>query len=133
MYTGSGSNLKSRNIATRYDRIKHDAVNLNGPTADRTGAEMGYRILIYDRLPAVARAVHQSVQPPIEQAVFSLHGTDPHGTGRVVNPAASVRAAKPAKVFVRFCRTPFAAPFGAGNSEHRHQISLPAFAERVKK
>lgn len=84
-------------------------------------------------LPAVARAVHQRVQSPIEQTVFSLHGPDPHGTRRVVNPAASVGPAEPAEVFVRFRRPPFAAPLGTRHPEHGHQISLPATAETVER
>lgn len=77
--------------------------------------------------------MHQRVQSPIEQTVFPLHGTDPKGTRRVVNPAASVRPAEPAEVFVRFRRPPFAAPLGTGYPEHGHKISLPAMAKNVGK
>jgi len=51
-------------------------------------------------IPAVARAMHERVQPPIEQTVFTLQSANPHWTRRVVNSAAPIRSTKPIKLSV---------------------------------
>lgn len=84
-------------------------------------------------IPAVARAVHESVQPPIEQTVFTLQSANPHRTRRVMDPAASIRSSEPVELSVRFRRTPFPTPFCTRNSEHGQQISLSPFAEITKR
>lgn len=84
-------------------------------------------------IPSVARAVHERVQPPVEQTVFTLQSANPHRTRRVVNPAASVRSAEPVELSVRFRWTPFPTPFCTRNSKHGHQISLSPFAEIARR
>lgn len=52
--------------------------------------------------PAVTRAVHERVQPPIEQTVFTLQSANPHWARRVVDSTAPIRSTKPVELSVRF-------------------------------
>lgn len=75
--------------------------------------------------PSVARAVHDGVDPPVEETVLLLQGADEVPAAHVVVPAAPVGAREGAELVVRGGGEALAAPLGARHSHRVQQVALP--------
>lgn len=85
------------------------------------------------KLPIVATAMHDGVNPPIEELVFGLEAPDPEGARRVVHPAASIRLRETTQMGVPFRRKSLSAPLGPRHLENLGQVALPSVRRRPPK
>lgn len=116
-----------RHAETHFARLQHEAFRLHHVEEEfahqvRCGC---IRHLETRSEPLVARAVHDGVDAPVEEAVLVLEGGDVEGARRVVHAAALVRAAEASQLRVLDGGATLATPLGARHAQQVHQLSLP--------